>query len=109
MTAEQFREIALSLPDAEESSHMGHPDFRRLGKVFATLADPAKGLAMVKVPPDQQPHFLEVDPQAFFAASGAWGRAGCTMVRLQSANLEMIGEAMTAAWQCAVKRPPKKS
>jgi hypothetical protein len=28
MTAEDFRRIALSMPDAIEASHMGHPDFR---------------------------------------------------------------------------------
>ena len=28
MTADQFRELALSLPGAAEASHMGHPDFR---------------------------------------------------------------------------------
>ena len=27
MNADDFRRIALSLPDAEESSHMGAPDF----------------------------------------------------------------------------------
>lgn len=28
MTAAEFRRLALSLPEVEESAHMDHPDFR---------------------------------------------------------------------------------
>ncbi len=49
MTIAQFRQIALSMPGAEERSHMGHPDFRVNGKIFASIADPKKELTMVKV------------------------------------------------------------
>ena len=28
MTADQFRRLALALPETEERSHMAHPDFR---------------------------------------------------------------------------------
>jgi hypothetical protein len=38
MTANDFRRIALSFEGAEESSHMGQPDFRVGGRIFATLA-----------------------------------------------------------------------
>ena len=37
MTANEFRGLALALPEAVESSHMDHPDFRVRGKIFATL------------------------------------------------------------------------
>ena len=37
MTSEEFRLIALAFPDAEERSHMNHPDFRVGGKIFAKL------------------------------------------------------------------------
>jgi hypothetical protein len=37
MTAAKFRSLALSLPEISESAHMGHPDFRVGGKIFATL------------------------------------------------------------------------
>jgi hypothetical protein len=35
MTANEFREFALSLPETEEQQHMNHPDFRVAGKIFA--------------------------------------------------------------------------
>ena len=38
-----FRRLALALPGAVESSHMGAPDFRINGRIFATLASQAKG------------------------------------------------------------------
>ena len=37
MTLQGFQRLALSMPEASEGSHMGHPDFRVRGKVFATL------------------------------------------------------------------------
>ena len=37
MTADEFRNLALSLPEAAENAHMNHPDFRVCGKIFATL------------------------------------------------------------------------
>ena len=40
MTAEQFRQMALALPEATELAHMHHPDFRVNGRIFATLAYP---------------------------------------------------------------------
>jgi hypothetical protein len=45
MTAKDFRQIALSLPESIESAHMDHPDFRVDGKIFATLDAPSKGWA----------------------------------------------------------------
>ena len=40
MTTDDFRNLALSLPEAVESAHMDHPDFRVGGKIFATLGVP---------------------------------------------------------------------
>jgi hypothetical protein len=36
VTAKEFRRIALTMPEAVEASHMGHPDFRVAKKIFAT-------------------------------------------------------------------------
>jgi hypothetical protein len=49
-TTEQARRIFLAQPQAEEKSHMGHPDFRVGGKIFATL-QPARKIAVVMLPP----------------------------------------------------------
>ena len=46
MTKEDFRRLALELPDAVESAHMGHPDFRVGGKIFALSALDATPLSV---------------------------------------------------------------
>ena len=102
MTPDEFRNLALKMNGATEGAHMGHPDFRANGKIFATLyPDGVSG--MVKLTPDQQQDFLNADAQAFAPASGAWGRQGCTTVRLSAVEEDRLGEAMTLAWQNTVK------
>ena len=51
VTADAFRRLALSLPEAVEGSHMGHADFRVCGKIFATLG-PDETWGMVKLTPE---------------------------------------------------------
>jgi hypothetical protein len=77
---------------------MGHPDFRVGGKIFATLG-PDEEWGMVKLTPDQQALFVRPEPDAFQPASGAWGRRGCTMVRLDAAAESSVRQALTAAWR----------
>jgi hypothetical protein len=99
MTVAQFRRLALSLADTEERAHMGHPDFRVAGKIFATLGVPDKDSGMVKLTPEQQKLYVERDPDTFAPVKGGWGRGGATNVRLKTADVEIVGEAMTDAWR----------
>lgn len=99
MTATQFRKIALGFHGAVEASHMRHPDFRAPnGKIFATLTE-KEDRACVMLTPDQQAPFLKDAPDVFVPASGAWGRGGSTLIVLKNADAEMVGEAVTLAWQ----------
>lgn len=107
MKPEDFRRIALSMTDAIEGAHMGHPDFRANGRIFATLAtDNRQG--MVKLTPEQQAGYVRDAPETFVPAKGAWGLQGCTMVQLKSADKETVGEAMTLAWQNTVRQKSAK-
>jgi hypothetical protein len=99
MTADQFRRLALALPGVLENAHMGHPDFRVGGKIFATLGAPKEGWAMVKLTPAQQQRFLREQPEIFAPAKGAWGRQGCTNVSLKSATKAKLQSALVAAWR----------
>jgi hypothetical protein len=98
LTAQDFRRIALGMKDTVEGAHMGHPDFRVNGRIFATL-HPDHQSGMVKLTPDQQQRFVQENPASFVPENGAWGRQGCTNVRLDSADEDELGEAMTLAWQ----------
>jgi hypothetical protein len=105
MTPDDFRDLALSFPEAVEASHMGHADFRVGGKIFATLGHPDADHGAVTLPPEEQAYFVKAHAAAFTPANGAWGRAGSTIVRLAKANREAVGAALEAAWR---KRAPKR-
>ena len=101
-TAKDFRRIALGMKGASESAHMGHPDFRVDGRIFATLhADDRHG--MVKLTPEQQQEFVRENPGAFVPENGAWGRQGCTRVRLDDVDEDTLGAALTLGWQNIAK------
>jgi hypothetical protein len=98
MTPDQFRKLALSFPEATETSHMGHPDFRVRGKVFATLGYPDDQHGMIKLMPGQQADCLDAAPDVFAPAAGAWGRAGATTVLLKAAKRDLVRSALKDAW-----------
>ena len=98
MTPNEFRELALSFPEAIESAHMHHPDFRVGGKIFATLGYPNEDSAMVKLSADDQKKFIRTSPPVFTPVKGAWGRQGGTTINLPAATTEIVREALTAAW-----------
>lgn len=99
MTANEFRKLALELPEAIEASHMNHPDFRVKGKIFATLGVPDAGWGMVKLTPQQQKRFVKAEPNAFVPVKGGWGLRGATNVCLSYATGEILRPALIAAWR----------
>jgi hypothetical protein len=99
MTAKDFRQIALSLPESEERAHMSHPDFRVGGKIFATLGYPDKTRGMVKLAPEDQHYFSKDYPDVFIPVKGTWGRRGATSVHLKAAKKEVLRKAIEAAWR----------
>jgi hypothetical protein len=103
MTASEFRRIALSMPEAVESAHMHHPDFRVGGKIFATLGYPNDQYGMVVLPPDEQANFVKSD--AFMPAKGTWGTRGSTCVRLDAVEAPTLRRAIKIAWR---NKAPKR-
>jgi len=110
MTAAQFREIALSFPEAVEAAHMGHPDFRVGGKVFATLGYPNQGRGVLVLSPEEQQELISKHPKMFEPVTGGWGRCGSTQVLLTQITRPVLETAMRKAWQRkASKRLTKPS
>jgi len=103
-----YRRLALALPGAVESSHMGAPDFRIKDRIFATLAYGAKGLGTLKLTPEQQAEFLADAPEYFTPAPGGWGRMGMTLVRLDAPESVLSGALLTAFHTVLSKQAPKK-
>lgn len=99
MTANDFRRLALALPETEERAHMSHPDFRVAGKIFATLGYPDKSRGMVKLSPEHQHEFPKDYPEMFVPVKGVWGKRGATSVHLKAAKKEILSQAIHAAWR----------
>jgi len=99
MTADEFRRMALALPEAIESAHMNHPDFRVRGRIFATLGYLGENSAVVKLKPQEQKRFVGNEPKMFQALKGAWGERGYTNVHLPAAKIDKVRDALLAAWR----------
>lgn len=111
MTAADFRRIALSMEGAEESSHMGSPDFRVAGRIFATLAAQKQGYGNLMLTPEQQTAFVEELPDVFLPIAGGWGRMGATHIRLAKASEDVLAGALRTAWKLRTeknRKPAKK-
>jgi hypothetical protein len=107
MDAADFRRIALSLEGAEESSHMGAPDFRVGGRIFATLASQDDGFGNLVLTPEQQAAFVEELPEVFVPIPGGWGRMGMTHIRLATASEDVLAGALRTAWRLRIEKNTK--
>ncbi len=107
MNADDFRRIALSFEGAEECSHMGQPDFRVGGRIFATLASAGQGYGNLMLTLEQQTAFLEELPEVFVPIAGGWGRMGMTHIRLAVAKEDVLAGALRTAWKLRLEKNAK--
>lgn len=98
MTPDGFRGLALALPQATEAIHMGHPDFRVAGRIFATLGYPTVKWGVVKLTPQQQAAFVRKEPDVYAPVKGVWGERGATTVQLKAASAASARRSLHAAW-----------
>lgn len=104
MTADDFRRLALALPEAVEGSHVGHADFRVKTKIFAGLnAEETQG--NLKLEPGRQAALVALRPGVFTPHNGAWGRQGWTRIDLAAAAPAEVREALWVSWRLVA--PPK--
>ena len=107
MTANEFRKMALGLPEVVESAHMEHPDFRVGGRIFASLGYPDEGWGVVMLSPEEQELVCGAEPEVFVPVKGAWGRAGNTQVKLKAAKKASVKGALQAAYAERVRKNGK--
>jgi hypothetical protein len=94
-SSDDVRRIALALPDAVEGSHMGHPDFRVRGRIFASL--PRDGLtASLKISGADLDALVAADPGTYRAVwGGRWLSVTLSTVR-HDALAALIADAHAA-------------
>jgi hypothetical protein len=95
-TLSDFRRIALSMPETEELSGMGYPNFRTGRRSFATVEDK---MVVIRLTPDQQAIFVATAPEVFAPDSSGWGRLGNTVIRLEMADEATVQVAVATAWR----------
>ena len=93
-----MRTLALSMPETEEKSHFGKPDFRVCNKIFAGLSADGKR-ANMKLTHELQSVVVGAKPDAFVPAEGAWGRSGWTYVELARVKVAELEELVVEAWR----------
>ena len=98
MLPEDVRALALLLPDVIEGAHMGHPDFRIGGRIFATLWTEEERV-VVKLSPQTQSLMIEAEPDVFEPIPGSWGARGWTNVDLGTVDAEALRSVLLAAWR----------
>jgi hypothetical protein len=99
MKPDDFRRIALSLPQATEVYYRGRSEFRVVRRTFASLDGPADSVATIILTAEQQAMFLHAAPDAFTPVPGGWGRLGSTNVRLVQASEAIVEDALVASWR----------
>jgi hypothetical protein len=98
ITSDEYRSMALALPEAIESSHLGTVDFRVRGKIFATLSDKTER-AVLKLTPEQQAMLTDAEPVIFSSVGGAWGGYGWTYLNFTAADPITARSALAMAWR----------
>jgi len=105
LTQGEMRVMALALPEAHESSHMGTPDFRVRNKIFATIPPTSPGRVVLKMTPANVDALVRRDPATFVDVwRGRW--IGIELARL---TREEIRELMADAWQVAAPKSVVKA
>jgi hypothetical protein len=104
MTADEFRALALGLPEAIEAPHFGEPAFRVGKKMFATLS-PDGTLAMMKVPQRERLVALLADHPEAFVEVKYTQKANAIGVHLAAVDPLLLRDLLTDSWaEVAPKR-----
>ena len=112
MSPAAFRRLVLSLPETIEGEHMGHPDFRVNGRIFASLYRPRGRRmysGMVKLTIEQQRACIRSHGSVFQPCVGAWGRQGATEIRLKAIDTLTARSAIQKAWRNVVSKSKSRS
>ncbi len=98
------RELALSLPEAQEQPHFDKPSFRVRGRIFATLSE-SDARVTLKLAPADQLALNTLYGDAIRAVEGYWGQQGWTVVELDRIAAGPLQQLLLQSWrQVAPKR-----
>ncbi|MCR9078693.1 MAG: MmcQ/YjbR family DNA-binding protein [Hyphomonadaceae bacterium] len=107
MTVDEFRALALSLPQAIEKPHFERASFRvdaPRGKTIATLLE-QDASANVFLTVEEQEMLIGAEPNVFSKVPNKWGDKGATTIALSAVDETTALSALKMSWRHAA--PPK--
>ncbi len=102
MKFERFRQLCLSLPEAEERETWGEPTFRVRDRIFAMGSLDGCHVSL-KASLDDQSGLVEMDSKTF-SPSAYTGRYGWVRVRLAGVGVDLAERLVTNAWKRTAPR-----
>ncbi|MGH2775006.1 MAG: MmcQ/YjbR family DNA-binding protein [Actinomycetota bacterium] len=99
---EDIREVALELPETEETTSYGTPAFKVRRKLFARLREEGDVL-VVKVERDERAALIESEPEVYFFTPH-YENYGFVLVRLAAVERDELREILTDSWRRAAPR-----
>jgi hypothetical protein len=101
-TGDDFRRLAIALPEAEERETWGHPTFRVRDKMFAAMATDGTS-ASIKATKEAQAALVGSQPETFSIPAYV-GHHGWVGVALARVDPEELRELVTEAWLMTAPR-----
>lgn len=103
MEWDEVRDLALALPETEESTSWGHPSLKVNGKWFAGMSPhrEAKGALVIRCDPDERPLMLAGEPELFSITPHYDNYPRVVLVRLEAATADDLRDRLEDAWMIA--------
>jgi predicted DNA-binding protein (MmcQ/YjbR family) len=98
MTTDEFRELALSLPGAEEKAHFDRAAFRTKKRIFATMVE-KEALVCLMLSEIEQSVFTAFDKTIIYPVPNKWGQKGATYVELSKVKKSVLKDALKKAYE----------
>ncbi|MFT5286470.1 MAG: hypothetical protein ACI8TQ_002639 [Planctomycetota bacterium] len=95
-TSAEFRDLALTLLEAESHPHRERESFRVRKKIFATLAE-ADGIVVLKLEVEHQQQLVNSTPSTFMLVG--WEKQGWTGLSLSKISHKDLQALLITAWR----------
>lgn len=102
MSGDEFRRLALALPEAVEQETWGHPTFRVRAKMFAAMSTEGDS-ASVKASREAQAALVGSEPETFSVAKYV-GQHGWIGIRLERVDPDEAAELLDEAWRATAPK-----
>lgn len=108
LTSQDFRQLALSLPNVVEEPHFESTSFRVNKKIFATM-DEANQRVCLMLSVEDQSVFCPHDKNTIYPVPNKWGQKGATFAELTTVHPYILKDALTVAYEGKVKKKVAKA